>query len=131
MLDAQKLDKTFITLGDTIQRQICFALGIDPAIMGLRVSSQLGQGVNLKESFTLFNFNEILPAQRNIENKVFNKYLSFNGLTSKVKFKSAQELYSEMTQSKTQVNNNITLSDIKLMLDDIIDNTPKQTSKKQ
>jgi len=91
-LDANKLDKTFIVLSDTIQREICYAHGIDPQILGLKTPSALGNSVSLPEAFKIFNYSSIRPAQKDIE-QIFNMFFSINGLPVKMVLNTATNIF--------------------------------------
>jgi phage portal protein BeeE len=78
-MEANKLDKTFLSLTDTIQRQICYSHQIDPMLLGLKTPGSLGNSGEFLYSFNLFNASQIQPAQRQIEN-ILNKFIQVNGL---------------------------------------------------
>lgn len=83
-MEANKLDKTFLQLTDTIQRQICYAHKIDPQLLGLKTPGSLGESGSFEYSFQVFNSVNIQPMQLQIE-KVMNKFLAINGLGAKLK----------------------------------------------
>lgn len=78
-MEANKLDKTFLSLTDTIQRQICYSHQIDPMLLGLKTPGSLGNSGEFLYSFNLFNASQIQPAQTQIEN-ILNKFIQVNGL---------------------------------------------------
>lgn len=82
-MEPNKLDKTFLQLTDTIQRQICYAHGIDPQLLGLKTPGSLGNSGELAYAYEIFNASQIQPLQKEIE-KVFNKIMVSNGLANKV-----------------------------------------------
>ena len=82
-MDANKLDKTFLQLTDTIQRQICYAHQLDPQLLGLKTPGSLGNSGELEYAYHIFNSSVIQPAQKDIEN-IFNKFISINGLGVKM-----------------------------------------------
>lgn len=84
-----QLDKTFIQLTDTIQRQICYAHGVDPQLLGLKTPGSLGNNGSFLYSYNLFNNSAIQPAQLIIE-KIFNKFLTTNSLGVKFKLKDVE-----------------------------------------
>lgn len=83
-LEPNKLDKTFVALTDTIQRQVCYAHGLDPQLLGLKTPGSLGNSGDFMYSFNLFNSSVIQPSQIIIEN-ILNKFISTNGILSKIK----------------------------------------------
>jgi hypothetical protein len=82
-MEPNKLDKTFLQLTDTIQRQICYAHGIDPQLLGLKTPGSLGNSGELIYAYEIFNASQIQPLQKEIE-KVFNKFMVTNGLSNKI-----------------------------------------------
>lgn len=82
-MEPNKLDKTFLQLTDTIQRQICYAHGIDPQLLGLKTPGSLGNSGELAYAYEIFNASQIQPLQKEIE-KIFNKIMVSNGLANKV-----------------------------------------------
>ncbi len=79
-MEPNKLDKTFLGLTDTIQRQVLFAHNLNPDLMGLKTPGSLGQNAGqLEEIKNQFLNSVIIPAQNEIENEI-NYLASFNGL---------------------------------------------------
>lgn len=69
----------FINLQDSVQRNIVYAHGIDPIILGFKVDSSLGNGTELVKAYEIFTHTVISPARRDIEN-IINKLFKLNGL---------------------------------------------------
>lgn len=84
-LDPNKLDATFLSLTDTIQRQICYSHQLDPQLLGLKTPGSLGNSGDFIYSFNLFNQTIIQPAQRELES-IFNTFIAINGIGSKLRF---------------------------------------------
>ncbi len=99
-MDPNKLDKTFLSLTDTIQRQICYAHQIDPQLLGLKTPGSLGNSGDFLYSFNLFNSTVIQPAQLIIE-CILNKFLVINGISVKVKINEPDivKLFPTLTPS--------------------------------
>ncbi len=87
-MEPQKLDKSFLGLTDTIQRQLCYAHQIDPQLLGLKTPGSLGNSGEFLYAFNLFNQSVIQPSQKILEN-IFNSFLSVNGIPTKIKFNDA------------------------------------------
>lgn len=83
-MEPNKLDKTFLGLTDTVQRQICYSHSVDPILVGLKIPGSLGNSQELEYQYNLFNQSKIQPAQRIIE-KIYNSFLAINGLGVKIK----------------------------------------------
>ncbi len=84
-MDPNKLDATFLSLTDTIQRQICYSHQLDPQLLGLKTPGSLGNSGDFIYSFNLFNQTIIQPAQRELES-IFNTFIAINGIGSKLRF---------------------------------------------
>ena len=84
-MEANKLDKTFLQLTDTIQRQIAYSHQLDPQLLGLKTPGSLGNSGDFIYSFNLFNQTIVQPAQRDLEN-IFNYFLAINKVSAKIKF---------------------------------------------
>lgn len=60
-------DNLFQTTTESIDSKICQAHTIDPILMGIRVSGKLGSGSDIKQSYTIFEKNVIIPQKNRIE----------------------------------------------------------------
>jgi hypothetical protein len=87
-LEPNKLDKTFLSLTDTIQRQLCYAHQIDPQLLGLKTPGSLGNSCEMETSYRIFNATVIQPAQKDLEN-IFNELIAINRLATKIQFVEA------------------------------------------
>lgn len=80
-LEPNKLDKTFISLTDTIQRAITYSHNINPDLLGLKTPGSLGTNAGqLSEIKAQFIESVILPAKNKIECEL-NYLASINGIT--------------------------------------------------
>ena len=96
-----QLDKTFLNLTDTIQRQICYAHKIDPAIMGLKTPGSLGNSNTLDIACLLFA-ESLKGTIKKIED-VFNNLLNINGLKSTISFNESN-IINILTNSVSKNN---------------------------
>jgi len=103
-LEPNKLDKTFMSLTDTIQRQILYSHSINPILLGLKTAGSLGDSGEVESSYKLFNKSIIKPAQKDLE-RIFNSFITTNGLYNELHFKEA-DIYTIQTQI-TETNNPI------------------------
>lgn len=131
-MEANKLDKTFLSLTDTIQRQICYAHSIDPQLLGLKTPGSLGNSGEFQYSFNLFNQSTVQPAQRIIE-EIFNDFISINGLGVKLKLNDVEiEFNADVvisTTEKDKVTEDVVMTDEeeKMMVNENLTNlTAKQ-----
>ena len=92
------IDKQFNVTADQIQRNICYAHKINPAIMGLKTPGSLGNTEELDLSMEIFNKSTIQPAQKDIE-QIINTILGINQLP--VSFKLNEfELWTPKTDKQ-------------------------------
>ena len=68
------LDNAFQATTESIDSKICQAHTIDPILMGVRVSGKLGSGSDIKQAYTIFEKNVIMPLRAELE-QVFNDLL--------------------------------------------------------
>lgn len=81
-LEPSKLDKSFLSLTDTIQRQILYAHNINPDLLGLKTPGSLGtNGGQLEEIKNQFKYSVIRPVKKIIQDEI-NYLASFNGLSN-------------------------------------------------
>ena len=89
-LEPNKLDKTFIQLTDTIQRQVLYAHNVNPDLLGLKTPGSLGTNAGQLDSLLKqFIFTSINPNRKIIEN-VFNLFAALNGITNKFSLTQVQ-----------------------------------------
>ena len=100
-MEANKLDKTFLALTDTIQRQICYAHNIDAQLLGLKTPGSLGESGTFEYSFQLFKRGIIDTTQRKIEN-IINEFFETNGLI--VDFKLNEVEIVNNSETKTSIS---------------------------
>ncbi len=112
-LDANKLDKTFIVLSDTIQREICYSHGIDPQILGLKTPGALGNSLSLPEAFKIFNYAQIIPAQKDLE-QIVNKFIAINKIPVKIKLKGADNIFEGLTAQESAVSDSSSVRDVSI-----------------
>jgi len=102
-MEPNKLDKTFLGLTDTIQRQICYAHSIDPLILGLKTPGSLGNSGEFEYAFNLFLESTVKPSQKVLED-VLNELIAINGLVTKVEFKEPN-IASKINKEETKTEN--------------------------
>ncbi len=93
-LEPNKLDKTFLSLSDTIQREICYSHKIDPIVLGLKTPGSLGQSSEWAYSFQTFTKGVISPAQKDLE-RIFNNIFQINGIPTQIKFNTVELVQPE------------------------------------
>jgi hypothetical protein len=95
-LQPNQLDKTFLSLTDVIQRQICYAHQTDPLLLGLKTPGSLGNSAEFPYVFQVFNQSVIFPAQNDIE-EIIDMFLAINKVPIHVKL-----VEPEITNLNTQ-----------------------------
>ena len=60
-------DNLFENTSQRIDVKICQAHTIDPILMGIRITGSLGNGSDIKQSYVIFEKNDITPRRRRIE----------------------------------------------------------------
>lgn len=67
-------DKLFDSTIDNVFNKICFSHGINPSIMGIKVSGSLGNAQELEASYSIFEKNIIMPLRAELT-EIFDKLL--------------------------------------------------------
>lgn len=60
-------DGLFQNTTESIENKICQAHTIDPILMGIRVSGKLGSGTDIKQAYTIFEKNVVMPLREEVE----------------------------------------------------------------
>lgn len=71
-------DGLFQNTTESIENKICQAHTIDPILMGIRVSGKLGSGTDIKQAYTIFEKNTIMPLRDEVE-YIFNSLFKMVG----------------------------------------------------
>lgn len=96
-------DNLFQTTTESIDSKICQAHTIDPILMGIRVSGKLGSGSDIKQSYTIFEKNVIIPQKNRIE-KIVNELFKIGKVKAEFCLKSFAIINDVITErdEKTQ-----------------------------
>jgi hypothetical protein len=94
-------DTLFTQTDERIDANISRAHSIDPILMGIRVSGKLGSGNDIKQSYTIFEKNVIMPL-REMVTEFGDDMLSIAGLTSTITINNYQIIGDEIVD-KTQI----------------------------
>jgi hypothetical protein len=68
---ANNNDKLFESTAKEIKDNICFAHGINPSIMGIKVAGSLGNAQELEMSYAIWEKNTVMPDREELE-EIFN-----------------------------------------------------------
>ena len=66
-VDVKSNDNVFDSTSREIKDQICFAHGINPSIMGIKVAGSLGATTELQDSYAILEKNRIMPERYEME----------------------------------------------------------------
>jgi len=96
-------DDLFQATTESIDSKICQAHTIDPILMGIRVSGKLGSGSDIKQSYTIFEKNVIIPQKNRIE-KIVNELFKIGKVKAEFSLKSYAIINDVITErdEKTQ-----------------------------
>lgn len=82
-IPVSQLDNAFQNTTESIDSKICQAHTIDPILMGIRVSGKLGSGSDIKQAYTIYEKNVVMPLRREVEN-VINTLLNIARVKGKI-----------------------------------------------
>jgi len=88
-------DKIFDSTLQRVDVNICRAHSIDPLLMGIRISGSLGNGNELKETYTIFEKNVVMPLRELME-EVADELLFIADIKSNVKINNYQIIGEEI-----------------------------------
>lgn len=94
-------DKLFEQTDERIDAQIYKAHVIDPLIMGIRVPGKLGSGNELRQSYTIFEKNTIMPLRKKAE-AMINELLDICGIRAKIKINNFQIIDEVIVETEDQ-----------------------------
>lgn len=96
-------DNLFQVTTESIDSKICQAHTIDPILMGIRVSGKLGSGSDIKQSYTIFEKNVIIPQKNRIE-RIINELFKIGKVKAEFSLKSYAIINDVITErdEKTQ-----------------------------
>lgn len=86
---ANNNDKLFETTSKELKNNICFAFGINPSIMGIKVEGSLGNAQELEMSYTIFEKNIIMPL-RAIMNEILNDLVDIAKIPNSIEINNYQ-----------------------------------------
>lgn len=74
-IPVSNLDNAFQSTTESIDSKICQSHTIDPILMGIRVSGKLGSGSDIKQAYTIYEKNVVMPLRAEAE-YIFNDLLA-------------------------------------------------------
>lgn len=101
-IPTNNLDNVFQVTTESIDSKICQAHTIDPILMGIRVSGKLGSGSDIKQAYTIFEKNTIIPIRQTIED-IVNEILTI----AKVKAEIVINNYQIVNETIVEIDEKI------------------------
>lgn len=86
VLPANQLDETFLTLQESIVKNISYAHSLNPIILGIAQPGALGAGTEYQAAYSIFKNTYALPTQETL-NKILTSFFKINNLNATVKLK--------------------------------------------
>ncbi len=99
-------DNLFQVTTESIDSKICQAHIIDPILMGIRVSGKLGSGTDIKQAYTIFEKNDVMP-RRSLVEDIINDLFDIAKLPCSIKLNNFQvinETIIEVEDSTKKIN---------------------------
>lgn len=82
-------DKLFDSTIENILNKICFAHGINPSIMGIKVAGSLGNDAELEMSYSIFEKNVIMPLRDELTD-IYDELLDIAGVKNSIQINDFQ-----------------------------------------
>jgi hypothetical protein len=101
-ISANNNESLFVNAGRECKEQICFAWGINPSLMGLKVAGSLGNASELQMSYGIYEKSVVIPTRTQVED--FIKSLLFcAGVETGIKFNNFQIIDGEIVDKTTKI----------------------------
>lgn len=71
-------DQLFIQTDHRIDEKICQSHSLDPILMGIRVPGELGSGMDIQQSYIVFEKNQVIPMRDEVEEVIRELMRLFN-----------------------------------------------------
>lgn len=84
--DANKLDKAFVAVQESIIKNISYAHLTNPSLMGISTGGKLGATQELQDAFKLFKISTLIPLMEVLEDYLTNLAQTVYGYKGKIKF---------------------------------------------
>jgi len=93
---------SFAETAREIKDQICFAHGINPSIMGIKVAGSLGATTELQDSYAIFEKNRVMP-ERDSMSEILNELIDACGIPNTIAIKNFQIIEREVKEATPNV----------------------------
>lgn len=122
-------DQLFIQTDHRIDEKICQSHTIDPILMGIRVSGELGSGSDIQQSYVIFEKNQVIPMREEVTEIILDLMRLFN-VPASFEINNFQIINETIVEVETEEGNDVveTLSKISpLVANKILENlTPNE-----
>lgn len=108
-------DSLFKETSELITEQVCFAHTIDPILLGVRTTGSLGNGSDIKQAYTIFEKNVVMPLRERIEN-IINTLLEVMGIEATITINNFQII----NETITEVEENEVVTALKSLPDSLL-----------
>lgn len=101
-LPSNSNDKMFETTSKELKENIAIALGINPAIVGVKVGGQLGATTEIKDSYAIFEKNVVMPTRETME-EILNDLIEIAGIKNSIvinEFQVIDGVVTDTTETK-------------------------------
>jgi hypothetical protein len=103
-VNANNNDKLFDTTAKELKDNICFAHGINPSIMGIKVAGSLGNAQELEMSYSIWEKNMVYPEREELE-EIFNSLMQIAGVVGTFQINGFKIIGDEIVDSEEgQIN---------------------------
>lgn len=92
-------DTMFTETSKEIKENICIAHKINPSIMGVKVSGQLGNTTEIKDSYVIFEKNVVMPERETLE-YIFNEIIEVYGIKTTLTINNYQIIDNQIEEIK-------------------------------
>lgn len=99
-------DKLFMQTSTRMDMVICQSFTIDPILMGIRVSGALGNGSDIKQAYTIWEKNIIMPLRNDIED-MMNMLMDLFQIQGTFQIKNYQIIENEIVEDENAASNKV------------------------
>jgi len=104
----------FREASELVTEQICFAHTIDPILMGIRTTGSLGNGSDIKQAYTIFEKNVIIPLRERMAD-IINTLLKVSGIEGRIEITNYQIIEEQIVE----VEEDPTVTALNALADDL------------
>ena len=95
-------DKLFDSTIENVFNKICFAHGINPSIMGIKVAGSLGNSEELQMSYSIFEKNIVMPLREELT-EIYEELLDIAGIKNSIEINDFQIIEKAVIASQEKI----------------------------